>query len=228
MLCPTVQYAVPQQMSSQDWKITVAQAWGKEVIAVSTAEQEWKDFRSHSEEACRVASQSSGCFRRPPVHRPKGSFPFFVQAFDSRKHPMRQVFASRRIAKFCGRVRDLCRLLALDKDTRTIMTKLVTSWPRAVPRDCPWPRVEEHTRRVLDEYAQAETSRALQAWRVEMAKCGRRATRWLQENHIAPTPSLWIETERGDIPDGKQKVFNGSKLGYVSNCVGGNFKALPE
>ena len=39
-------------------------------------------------------------------------------------------------------------------------------------------------------------------------------------------PSLWIETEPCDIPEGKQAVHNGSKLGYISNGVEENFQFL--
>ena len=139
---------------------------------------------------------------------------------------MRKSFASLRMAKFCGRVREMRRLLTLDKDTAVIRNKLASTWPRDIPKNCPWPRVEEHAHRLLVEYAEAETRATLQTWRAEMAKCGRCATRWLKEDHIAPTPSLWIETEPCDTPECKQAVHNGSKLGYITTGVEENFQFL--
>ncbi|CAE7267424.1 NRT2.2 [Symbiodinium sp. CCMP2592] len=135
-------------------------------------------------------------------------------------------FASRSMAKFCGRVRELRRLLVLDQDTTAIRCKLDACWPRDVPRSCPWPEVERHAHRLLDEYAQAETRKVLQAWRAEMAKCGRPPTRWLKQDHLAPTPSLWIESEPADIPEGKSTVTKDAKTGYISSSVEENFHFL--
>ena len=226
VLCPTASYVPPDGMSSDEWRAAVAQAWGKHDVPVSSTEEEWQDFCAHAESAFRAASLSCWSLSTPPVSRPKGSLPCFVQTFDSRKRPMRKSFASRSMAKFCGRVRELRRLLVLDQDTTAIRRKLDAHWPRDVPPNCPWPEVERHAHRLLDEYAQAETRKVLQAWRAEMAKCGRRATRWLKQDHLAPTPSLWIESEPADIPEGKATVTKDAKTGYTSSSVEENFHFL--
>ena len=226
VMCPTASYLPPNGMSSDDWKAAVARAWGKYDVLVSSTEEEWQAFCAHAESAFYAASLSCRSLSTPPVSRPKGSLPCFVQAYDSRKRPLRRSFAARSMAKFCGRVQELRRLLALDQDTTAIRRKLDVHWPRDVPRDCPWPKVEEHAHRLLDEYTQAETRKVLQSWRAEMAKCGRRATRWLKQDHLAPTPSLWIETEPADIPEGKPTVTKDAKTGYSSCSVEENFHFL--
>ena len=135
---------------------------------------------------------------------------------------MRRSFASRSMAKSCGiRVRELRRLLLLDKDTTAIRRKLDARWPQEISRRWPWPKVEEHAHSLLDECAQAETRKVLQAWRAEMAKCGRRATRWLKQDHLAHTPSLWIETEADVTPAGKVAVQKVPRL--ASSGVEENF-----
>ena len=65
--------------------------WDPRPVPVSNTQPEWQDFCLRAETAFRVVSQARGALNTPPVHRPKGSLPFFVQAFDSRRRPIAQI-----------------------------------------------------------------------------------------------------------------------------------------
>ncbi|OLQ11493.1 hypothetical protein AK812_SmicGene4640 [Symbiodinium microadriaticum] len=226
VLCPTTSYLPPDGMSSDEWKAAVVRVWGKHDVLVSSTEEEWQDFCAHAESAFYAASLSCRSLNTPPVSRPRGSLPCFVQAFDSRKHPLRRSFAARSMAKLCGRVRELRRLLALDQETTAIRRKLDVHWPRDVPRNCPWPKVEEHAHRMLDEYTQAETRKVLQTWRAEMAKCRRRATRWLKMPRLG-TPAAVLRRIStsfavGPTPRLVWQELRGSELAVVAASMAGS------